>query len=127
MVTIVETGHAEIDQQHAQLVACLNELRRFAIGRYSFAAGFTAIQTLISYTEEHFAFEEELLRQWGHPESAEHIEQHRSLVAEVSRMWELVEREGADIAEDVVDTIERWIVDHINLSDVKFARHIRPG
>lgn len=125
MITILKTGDTEIDRQHAQLVACLDELRGFLHGSYSFAAGFTAIQTLISYTEEHFAFEEDRLRQWGYPELTEHIEQHRSLVAEVRRQWDRVEQEGADIAREVVATIEHWIVDHINVSDFKFAEFVR--
>lgn len=124
---IAKTGHAEIDRQHAQLVACLDELRGFVHGRYSFAAGFTAVQTLLNYTAEHFAFEEDLLRRWNYPELTEHIDQHRSLVAEVRSQWDRVEQEGADIAMEVVETIERWVVEHINGADVAFAEFVRPA
>lgn len=123
---IAKTGHAEIDRQHAQLVACLDELRGFVNGSYSFAAGFTAIQALIDYTETHFAYEEDLLRRWAYPALDEHIDQHRSLVAEVRSQWDRVEQEGADIAREVVETIERWVVEHINGADVAFAEFVLP-
>lgn len=126
MISILRTGDSDIDRQHTQLVSCLDELRAFIDGSYSFAAGFTAIQSLIDYTETHFAFEEDRLRQCGYPELDEHIEQHRTLVAEVFRQWERVEKEGADVAREVVETIERWIIDHINISDFKFAEFVRP-
>lgn len=124
---ILKTGHAEIDRQHAQLVAWLDELRGFVDGSYSFAAGFTAIQALLDYTVEHFAFEEELLRLWDYPALDEHIRQHQSLVAEVRSQWNRVEQEGADIAREVVETIERWVVEHINGADVAFAEFVRPA
>jgi len=124
-ISILKTGHAEIDRQHAELLACLAGVKEFVGGHYAFSAGFTAIQTLINYTEDHFAYEEDLLRQWGYPELDIHIEHHQSLVAEVRRQWERIELEGADIAREVVETIERWITDHINIEDLKFSELVR--
>lgn len=124
-ISILKTGHAEIDRQHAELLVCLAGVKGFVDGHYAFSAGFTAIQALIGYTEEHFAFEEDLLRRMGYPDLNTHIEQHKSLVAEVRRQWKRVELEGADIASEVVATIERWITDHINVEDLKFAAVVR--
>lgn len=126
-ISILKTGHAEIDRQHAELLVCLAGVKEFVGGHYAFSAGFTAIQALIAYTEDHFAFEEDLLRMWGYPDLDAHIEQQKSLVAEVRRQWKRVELEGADIAREVVETIERWITDHINIEDFKFSRGVRPA
>lgn len=124
-ISILKTGHAEIDRQHAELLVCLAGVKEFVGGDYAFSAGLTAIQALIGYTEDHFAFEEDLLHQWGYPDLDAHIEHHKSLVAEVRRQWKRVELEGADIAREVVDTIERWITDHINVEDLKFSGVVR--
>lgn len=119
-LAIRKLGHPELDQQHAQLLLCLENLREFVDGSYSFSAGFSGIQTLLAYTEEHFAYEENLLRQWGYPKLDEHIVQHESLINEVRQQWERVEREGEDIAREIIETIESWIVAHINGSDFEF-------
>uniref|UniRef100_Q47FH3 Hemerythrin HHE cation binding region n=1 Tax=Dechloromonas aromatica (strain RCB) TaxID=159087 RepID=Q47FH3_DECAR len=124
-ISILKTGHAEIDRQHAELLICLAGVKEFVGGQYAFSAGFTAIQALIGYTEDHFAFEEGLLRQWDYPDLDAHVEQHKSLVAEVRRQWGRVEQEGADIAREVVETIEGWITDHINVEDRKFSGVVR--
>ena len=33
----------------------------------------------------------------------------------------------SDIALEVVETIERWIVEHINLEDIEYARFLNPS
>lgn len=124
-IKLLETGLADIDDQHAQLLACLDELKAFVGGKYEFAATFTAVQTLLGYTEQHFTYEEDLLRRCDYPELEEHINEHARLITEVRHQWARIEQGDADIAREVVETIERWIVDHINSEDVEYAKFIQ--
>jgi len=121
-ITLLQTGIPEIDSQHSQLLKCLDDLREFVGGPYEFAAGFTAIQTLLDYTQEHFAFEEDLLTKCGYPSLDDHVSEHQKLIAEVRSQWERIEHGDNDIARGVVDTIQRWIFEHINAEDVEYAK-----
>lgn len=124
-ITINQTGFAEIDRQHAQLLACLTELKAFVGGKYEFAAVFTAVQTLIDYTKQHFAYEEDFLAKCAYPDLDQHIAEHQTLIDNVRHQWNQIELGDTDIAEDVVETIESWIVDHINVEDSEFAKFVQ--
>jgi hemerythrin len=121
---ILQTGIAEIDRQHAQLVKCLDELSVFVGGNFEFSASLTALTTLIDYTRDHFAFEESVLASCHYPLLAEHIAEHNTITANAEALWLEVEA-GNEIGEQLVPTIRKWIVDHINAEDIQFANFIR--
>ena len=120
---ISKTGVAEIDRQHARLVKCLDELSVFVGGNFEFSASLTALTTLIDYTREHFAFEEGLLAECNFPLLDEHIAELQTITANAEALWKTVEA-GNEIGEQLVLTIRRWIVDHINAEDIQFAKFI---
>ena len=121
---ISKTGIAEIDRQHAQLVKCLDELSVFVGGNFEFSASLTALTTLIDYTREHFAYEENMLARCHFPLLDEHIAEHRTITANAEALWNEVEA-GNEMGEQLVLTIRKWIVDHINAEDIQFAKFIK--
>jgi len=123
-ISILKTGIPDIDRQHEQLLTCLGELKEFVGGKYEFAAAFTAVQALFDYTERHFAYEEGLLTRCCYPHLDEHISEHNSLIENVRRQWDRIELGYSDIAREVVETIERWIVEHINAEDIEYAKFV---
>lgn len=123
-IVLLLTGIPEIDRQHTLLVKCLDDLLDFVGGKYEFAAGFTAIQTLLDYTEQHFAFEEDLLAKCAYPKLDAHIAEHKELLAEVRSQWARIERGDADIAQEVAKIIRQWILEHINAEDVEYAKYL---
>ena len=120
---VLETGIEEIDQQHRQLVRCLDQLAEFADGSYGFAANFTALNTLLDYTRQHFVFEEDLLARCNYPLLAEHIAEHQAITAKVTALWRAIEA-GEEAEASVVLTIRSWILEHINAEDTQYARFI---
>jgi hemerythrin len=122
-IVISKTGVAEIDRQHAQLVKCLDELSVFVGGNFEFSASLTALTTLMDYTREHFAYEEGVLADSGYPLLDEHKAEHQLITANAEALWKEIEV-GNEICEQLVLTIRKWIVDHINSEDVQFAKFI---
>ena len=120
---ISKTGVAEIDRQHALLVKCLDELSVFVGGNFEFSASLTALTTLIDYTREHFTYEEGVLADSGYPLLDEHIAEHQTITANAEALWKEIEA-GNEIGEQLVLTIRKWIIDHINSEDVQFAKFI---
>ena len=113
-------GIQEIDEQHAQLVACLDRLELWVGKGQGFAAALDALTSLNDYVEKHFAFEEELLRRHGYQKLDEHIERHRQISTELARLTRQV-LDGGDIDDDLLDLIRKWIITHIGVEDVEYA------
>jgi hemerythrin len=123
-ILLLRTGIAEIDVQHAGLVKCLDDLVSFIGGPYEFSAGFTAIQELLEYVKKHFAFEEELLAAHDYPLLDEHIAEHQAIASEVQKCWAGFEQGFDDISQQLVVTIRKWILDHINAEDIEYAKFL---
>jgi len=122
-VQLTRTGIQEIDEQHAQLVACLDELRESVGGTGAATAAQKALDTLFDYTRRHFAFEEELLAQLQYPYLADHIAGHQTLIADLAKLGNEV-ASGKEIGEQLVLTLRVWILNHINSEDMKYARYL---
>lgn len=122
-VVVPLTGIEEIDQQHTQLVKCLDDLQDYIGGPYGFAAAFTALNTLLDYTRFHFAFEEQLLGQWNYPHLDNHIAEHKAIADDVAALWDGIEA-GREIDEKMVQTIRGWILDHIKAEDLQYANFL---
>jgi len=114
-------GIKEIDEQHAQLVACMDRLELWVGKGQGFAAALDALNTLNDYVEKHFSFEEDFLRQQGYPKLEEHIGEHRQIKADLGRLTQRVV-EGADIDQELLGLIREWIIGHIGVEDVEFAK-----
>lgn len=121
-IAISKTGIDEIDRQHAQLLRCLDDLMEFVGGRYEFAAVFTAIQVLLDYVQQHFAYEENLLRSWDYPDLDKHIAGHQAIAADVRHLWVQLESGDETVTEKLVQTIRQWILKHINEEDIEYAK-----
>jgi hemerythrin len=113
-------GIQEIDDQHAQLVLCLDRLELWVGKGQGFAATLDALSSLNDYVEKHFTFEEALLRQRGYQKLDEHIEEHRQISAELARLTKQV-LDGGDIDQELLDLIRKWIITHIGVEDVAYA------
>lgn len=123
---IKKTQIEEIDRQHAGLVKALDDLLEYAGGSYDFAASLTALGSLLEYTEAHFSYEEQLMREWGYPNLEEHIAQHAGFTAKVEALWKSAES-GEVMSGEIIATIRDWIVQHINEEDAQYAARATPS
>lgn len=113
-------GIQEIDEQHAQLVVCLDRLELWVGKGQGFAAALDALSSLNDYVEKHFTCEEALLRHYGYQKLDKHIEEHRQISAELARLTKQV-LDGGDIDQELLDLIRKWIITHIGVEDVEYA------
>lgn len=80
---VYETGHAEVDGQHRQLLTLANLLLEAADKGRDAAVRKEAFEALLLYTHRHFDDEETLLAMLGSPHWARHRQAHRQLAEEV--------------------------------------------
>ena len=122
----------EIDNQHKQLVKIINELFDAMKDARGFDVLEDILRRLIDYTEYHFSTEERYFDQFQYIESEPHKEEHRFLIKQVNEFKKafeegLMKRDGSDrvLTVDLWNLLKSWLIDHIQVSDQKFASLFR--
>lgn len=101
-----ETGNAEIDAQHSQLLALANLLFDAVNKHKDEAVLKEAFDALLLYTQRHFEDEERYFVAIGSPQWQRHRQEHRKLADEVRALW----KEGAKgSAAAMGSTLEAWV------------------
>ena len=123
----LETGYPDIDEQHKQLVATLNDLL-FACKHGTHRAELKkTVDFLVNYTIKHFADEEMFQIEHNYPEYEQHKRLHDNFKLVASELTDRLVREGASISllAEMHSVIGGWLVSHIQGEDMKIAIHAR--
>ncbi len=110
-----------IDDQHRELVNILNRLF-IAVSRRegdSVVAGI--LDSLMSYTQTHFALEESLMRQAKYKDLEPHIAEHRLLIAKLDTLTKKYLLEEKPIYFEMLSFLKSWLREHIQGVDMKYS------
>ena len=121
-----QTGIAEVDEQHKQLVDIVN---RFAEAQQKGQGSRLMngiLNELIGYTQEHFAAEERLMAENEYEDLKAHQAQHRQLLQKVERFQFEFNEEGKRVTADVQHFLKYWLTSHILKDDMAYAQVLRP-
>ena len=113
----IELGHTEIDEQHKRLLLLGEDLVEPPIGSPAHKPSATQLQALIDFAQEHFAFEEGLMRSMGYPGADEHASAHTLLLADLSKYCFRVQRGLHTDPVGLTSFLWHWIVMHIGSED----------
>lgn len=123
----LETGNAVIDGEHRQLIEAINNLLA-ACGEGKGRSEVEAtIEFLYTYTEKHFAHEEQLQVQYRYPDYANHKRYHQEYKKIVAGMRDDLRKQGPTVVlvGKVNTAIAGWLINHIKQEDKKVAAHIK--
>lgn len=118
----LEIGIPVIDGQHRRIVDYINEIYamkgndRETVGRI--------VEYLIDYTLSHFAFEETLMEEAGYDALPIHRNTHDAFRGQVERLKQRYLAEE-DIAHELAQLLETWLLDHIQHDDTSYAPLVR--
>lgn len=114
-----ELGHAEIDGQHKRMFVLAEAVVETLVKHNSNKVLVDAVQlqTLIDFTEEHFAFEDNLMRSAGYPGAGWHGKYHASLLHELTDYCRKVRRGEIANAVGLIDFLWNWLHLHIDSVD----------
>ncbi|MEF8698834.1 MAG: hemerythrin family protein [Candidatus Accumulibacter sp. UW20] len=113
------TGHAGIDDDHRAMVGLLNRLQ--AAGRRSAEGEIrAALAGLEAFTRDHFARQEQLMREIDDELAARHQREHVSLFDEICAQVDDM-NEGLLSAAAIADFIRRWWLDHVETEDRRLS------
>ncbi|MBF0270431.1 MAG: bacteriohemerythrin [Alphaproteobacteria bacterium] len=110
-----------IDTQHKRLFATANALLDSIERGQGRAEVFQYLEFLLNYTQYHFQEEEELLAHYGYVHHGEHQGRHKALIDQVQDMADRVMGAGGVDAQELLEFLHGWIVNHILVEDRKYA------
>ena len=108
------TGHKLVDEDHQKLINALNELET-VLGKGADTKRLVDILSfLITYTHEHFAREENLMRCVHCPALGENIKAHSMLLIRLSEWVPRLYKPGTrELAREIFTELTTWIQNHI--------------
>jgi hemerythrin-like metal-binding protein len=108
-------GVAEIDQEHQHLIEIINRAGSSVSRRQH-------LQEIVSALADHFANEEETMRQAGYPRLREHANHHKAVL---TRMQEIAKRCAGDAAAAPQSDILYTLLDDILRADLPFKSYLQ--
>lgn len=112
-------GHALIDAEHQALVALARE---FAAATDQHVLQKLTMQ-LYKYTREHFAHEEELMREINYPYARAHTDQHNTMLTRLNDVSARIAK-NEHHREAIEAWINEWVVQHIARADAMLLTYM---
>ena len=113
-------GIAEIDAQHKQLFAMMNELNEAMATEKAKDVLEAILERLVNYTATHFITEERLMKEHGFVGHGSHHLIHEQLAAKV-REFQADYRQGrVAMSIDVMHFLMEWLDQHILGTDMEY-------
>ena len=109
----LNTGVADIDEQHKRLVALFNTLKQAIIDRRGSQVCTEILDQLVDYTQVHFRFEEELMQASGYSLYDSHKKLHDELLAQIHAYRQKLLSESGSISFDLLRFMQAWLTKHI--------------
>ncbi len=115
-------GIPEIDEQHKQLLECIDRLDSAGTAEDRKLAMYYVMEELKDYVRIHFAVEEIVMRLFDYPGLEAHVLEHQEFSAQLEafKQSELKEHVHAEASH----YLRKWLVHHIQGTDKRYAEHL---
>lgn len=121
---LLSVNIAEIDQQHQQIIASINELNdAMKSGKGNDVVG-AIVNNLITYTVTHFKTEEDLFAKHGYPDTQKHKKEHAAFVNKVSGFRDGFEKRKSFLTLEVMSFLSEWLSHHILGTDKMYVQFL---
>lgn len=114
----------EIDEQHKQLVALINNLYTAMAGKRDREQIGRIINELVDYTRIHFAVEECLMRMFHYQGYDAHKDMHDGIVKRVKGFQERYHGGDDMVGMELLLFLKDWLLTHIQKVDRLYSDHL---
>ncbi len=114
-------GNNFIDNDHKKLIDMVNRLHELMQEGRGKDVLDKVLHNLVTYTQEHFRREEDLMRRIGFPGLADHQYEHQKLLKQVLDLQQKFESGAATLSIQVLHFLRDWLINHIGKSDMELA------
>lgn len=118
-----ETGIRVIDDQHKRILDYINDLDHvcFTHDRQKIKV---ILDSIIDYTQSHFAFEESLQEEAGYRFSVPHKKVHELFIRKIENYREEF-LNGKAIEDDLYQVLTHWLINHIKHDDADYVKAVK--
>ena len=120
----LSVGSEEIDREHEDLIALLNNLAANVEAGMGAEAVKGCLDKLLDHTEQHFRHEEAIMARAEYPDLDHHHRLHEALMEEIREFRKELDG-GTDIGPEVTDFIKTWLISHIMESDKQLGGYLQ--
>ena len=122
----LNVGVPEIDAEHRQFVARVNELNKAIVECKDKPTVERLLDLMLMEAAHHFWHEQQLLAQWQYPQRAAHAAKHAELTAQFDRVMKEFERADVSFTWALKGLhIKQLLVDHLLQEDMKYRDFLR--
>jgi len=122
----LSVGVPEMDDEHRQFIARVNELNKAIIESEDKATIERMMDLMLMEAAHHFWHEQELLARWNYPETAAHIAKHAELTAQFERvMKQFAETDISFVWALKGLHVKQLLVEHLLKEDMKYRDFLR--
>ena len=115
-----------IDSDHKALIDLINRLHEGMSGEAGDAAMQDVFDTLIAYTEIHFAREEKVMQACDFPALPTHVDEHVDFTRRVYDIREKFLAGGeSPVTQELLDYLKNWLNAHILIQDMAYMPYAK--
>jgi len=118
-------GITQVDEQHKQLFEIIAELHQAMLKRQTNQVIELTLNKLVSYTANHFKSEEDMLRRLNYQDLGRHKLIHDEFTAQIKKYLKQHKEGGFSVNVELMNTLQKWLVEHIKGTDMKYARDLK--
>jgi hemerythrin len=123
--TRYNTGIHIIDEQHQELFATMDRLRKAVQGSATREAVEGLLSELIRCSEHHFATEEAFMTKYAYPDLPQHMAEHASMLTSLHELRSKFQESPHALALMVPTFMEGWLKHHISDGDFGFVTFLK--
>jgi len=117
-------GIKQIDDQHKQLIAMINELNDAMLAGKGKEVLMTVLNKLAGYCVTHFSVEEKLFDTHAYPETIDHKDKHNKMTAKITALIGEVQSGKSTVSIEVMNFLKNWLDKHIMETDKKYSLYL---
>ena len=115
-------GNKIIDHDHQELIGRIRERQLKLEGCEDPGKIVQVLGEIYADIADHFALEERLMEQLRYAASADHKEDHETLLDELREIMVEVEDDGVLDESELTDDLDRWFSDHFRTHDARLHK-----
>ena len=119
------THIGDMDEQHKNLIDIMNKLHESFNSKTHGEMEKESLVKLIEYTDYHFSTEADLMKKYDYPETASHIELHKTFITKMKELCNKHLVEKKEVSQEVVLFLTSWLFNHIMEVDKKLGNFLR--
>ena len=119
--TTYSVDNEELDNHHKRLFNILNRLYENCMGTELTHTLDPIVEELVSYSNDHFAAEEQHMRENMFHDIVAHIAKHREFTSKLETLKAQCHGNSLDVAQELIILLGNWLLRHVLTEDMKYS------